>query len=39
MFERLKYLYEQNKINDTGLDNAVNKGWITAEQKNLIING
>lgn len=38
MFERLKHLYEQSKVNDVGLDHAVSKGWITTEQKNEIIN-
>ena len=38
MFERLKVLYSQNKINATQLDVAVSKGWITDEQKQLILN-
>ena len=32
MFERLKVLYQENKINDSGLDNAVAKGWIIQTQ-------
>lgn len=38
MFKRLKYLYEQSKVNNPGLETAVSKGWITAEQKNEIVN-
>lgn len=37
MFERLKFLYEQGKLNETALDSAVNKNWITEEQKQEII--
>ena len=32
MFDRLKRLYETNKITLAGLQNAVEKGWISAEQ-------
>lgn len=32
MFGRLKRLYEENKITLTGLQNAVEKGWITEGQ-------
>lgn len=32
MFDRLKRLYEAGKITNTGLQNAVEKGWISAEQ-------
>lgn len=37
MFERLKRLYKEGKITIEDLDNAVSKGWITEEQKELII--
>ncbi len=39
MFERLKALYEQGKVTETMLDVAVSKGWITEEQKALIVEG
>lgn len=39
MFNRLKRLYEQGKIGEEELTNAVEKGWITEEQKDEIING
>lgn len=29
MFERIKRLYMQGKLTDTGVKNAVLKGWIT----------
>lgn len=29
MFERIKRLYTQGKLTDTGVKNAVLKGWIT----------
>lgn len=32
MFETLKRLYETGKLNDDGLQSAVSKRWITAEQ-------
>ena len=37
-FEILKGLYERNKITVEKLDNAVVKGLITEEQKQLILN-
>lgn len=37
MFERLKSLYEQGKIGETQLNNAVIKGWLTEAQKTEII--
>ena len=39
MFERLKRLYSEGKIDESGLQAAVDKGWITAEQKQEIMNG
>lgn len=32
MFEKLKRLYEADRLTETGLQNAVAKGWITAEE-------
>lgn len=32
MFERLKALYEKGSLNNTGIANAVVRGWITADQ-------
>ena len=32
MFDTLKRLYSDGKLTDTGLENAVAKGWITQEQ-------
>ena len=32
MFERLKRLYKEGKLDKTGIENAVAKGWITQEQ-------
>lgn len=37
MFERLKRLYNEGKIDAEALEKAVEKGWITEEQKNEII--
>lgn len=37
MFERLKYLWENNKLTETMLNNAVTKGWITTDQKTEIM--
>lgn len=37
MFDSLKRLYLAGKIDDAKLNVAVSKGWITAEQKLLII--
>ncbi len=37
MFETLKRLHREGKLTEQGLDNAVLKGWITAQQKNEII--
>ena len=32
MFERLKRLYDAGQLDETGIENAVKKGWITQEQ-------
>lgn len=37
MYESLKRLYVAGKINEAKLDVAIGKGWITAEQKALIM--
>ena len=37
MYERLKRLYLQNKLNGEHLHNAVDKNWITEEQYQEII--
>lgn len=37
MFERLKRLYESGKIDESGLFNAVIKGWITEKQRKEIV--
>lgn len=37
MFERLKRLYKEGKITVEDLDAAVEKGWITEEEKEIII--
>lgn len=40
MFMRLKNLYLNGRLTDSGLEKAVQKGWITVEQaeeiKNLV---
>lgn len=37
MYNRLKKLYLAGRLNDTGLENAVTRGWITEDQKAEII--
>ena len=37
MFERLKRLYNENLITEKELANAIIKGWITEEEKQMII--
>ena len=39
MYNRLKRLYEEGRIDSNCLQNAVNKGWITPEEKDEIENG
>jgi len=39
LYNRLKRLYEEGRIDSNGLQNAVDKGWITPEEKNEIENG
>ncbi|WP_113674227.1 hypothetical protein [Vallitalea guaymasensis] len=38
MFERLKLLFIQKKIDITSLDKAVENKWITKQQKQQIVN-
>lgn len=33
MYNTLKRLYQSGKLDETGLENAVTKGWISEEQK------
>lgn len=37
MYERVKKLYLEERINEYGLDNAIKFGWITEEQKQEIM--
>ena len=37
MFERLKVLYKASKLDEAALDRAIIKGWITSEEKALIM--
>lgn len=37
MFERLRRLYREGRINEAGIWNAVEKGWITKEQAEQIL--
>lgn len=37
MFERLSRLYQEGKIDEVGLMNAIKRGWITKEQAQEII--
>ncbi len=39
MFERLKRLYKEGKIDEAGLKKAVSYGWITKEQMEEILKG
>ncbi len=39
MFETLKRLCENGKATVAHLDNAVSKGWITEEEKDMIVGG
>ena len=39
LYNRLKRLYEEGRIDSNGLQNAVNRDWITPEEKNEIENG
>lgn len=37
MFETLKRLYKEGSLTEQGLNNAISKGWITEQQKALIM--
>lgn len=37
MFERLKRLYQSGQLNESAIQNAVTKGWITEEEANNIL--
>lgn len=37
MYETLMRLYNEGRLPEVGLSNAVTKGWITEEQKKEII--
>lgn len=37
MYERIKYLFLENKLTINGLEKAVEMKWISAEQKEEII--
>ena len=37
MFERLKRLYNEGKLDEAAIRNAVEKGWLTEEQANKIL--
>lgn len=39
MYNRLKRLYDEGRIDSAALQNAVDRGWITSEEKNEIENG
>lgn len=39
MYNRLKKLFNNNRLTEKELDNAVTKGWITKEEKAEIITG
>lgn len=39
MFDRLKQLYNKKMINESHLDIAISKGWITEEEKLEIVSG
>lgn len=38
MFPTVKRLYEQNRLNETGVRNAVLSNWITEEEYTTITN-
>ena len=37
MYATVRRLYLQNKVDESGLDNAIKKGWITEEEKKKIM--
>lgn len=38
MYNKLKDMYIRGLLDETKLDNAIKKGWITPEQKQEILN-
>jgi len=38
MYSILKKMYVAGKLTETGLDNAITKGWITETEKEEIMN-
>ena len=38
MFERLKRLYDEGKLDEAAIQNAVAKGWLTEAQADEILN-
>ena len=39
MFASVKRLYDEGRLTETGLNNAVSKGWITSAEKTQIMEG
>lgn len=37
LFDTVKRLYEQGKLTEVGVSNAVAKGWITEDEKLVIV--
>jgi hypothetical protein len=37
LYNRLKKLYNEGRLTEAGLENAVTRGWITKEQKEAIV--
>ena len=37
MYATVKRLYHEGKIDESGLDNAISRGWITSEEKRKIM--
>ncbi len=37
MYETVKRLYLEGRIAEAGLDNAISRGWITADDKEAIM--
>lgn len=39
MYERIKRLYSEGRLDEKGVRNAVTRGWITEEQAEDILTG
>lgn len=37
MYATVRRLYQEGKIDESGLDNAITRGWITSEEKKKIM--